>query len=149
MIEHRTTLRGTVRRAMITELRVLDADAPLETAMEHILAGFQQDFPVLERDRPIGVLTRDDLLGALARHGAALPIRAAMTAEFVMVTPDESLADALAQLQSSRCHTLLVIEGLVLVGIVNLENIMELLLIQKALDSRLAKVNRLRETAVI
>ena len=66
-----------VRKAMITDFRVLAPQDPLGRAVDHVLAGFQQDFPVVEHGQVAGVLTRADLLSALARRGqeARVPIR--------------------------------------------------------------------------
>src|SRR5262245_56758073 len=58
-----------VMRAMITDFRALGSDDPLAQAVEHLLGGFQQDFPVVEDGRLVGVLTRNDLAAALGRHG--------------------------------------------------------------------------------
>ena len=42
-----------VMRAMITDFRALHPDDPLKRAVGHVLAGFQQDFPVVD-GRPAG-----------------------------------------------------------------------------------------------
>src|SRR5208337_2564787 len=69
MVQMRSALAGIpVRRAMITEFRTLRPDDTLDQAVEHIRSGFQQDFPVVEDGRLVGVLTRSDLTTALGRH---------------------------------------------------------------------------------
>ena len=59
-----------VMHTMITDFRILRPDDPLARAVEHVRAGFQQDFPVVEGDRLVGVLhaPRPD-----GRSGAARP----------------------------------------------------------------------------
>ena len=59
-----------VLRAMITDFRALRSDDPLAQAVEHLLGGFQQDFPVVEDGQVVGVLTRNDLA---ARWDATVP----------------------------------------------------------------------------
>ena len=54
-----------VMRAMVTDFRTLHPDDPIGRAVDHVLAGFQQDFPVVEDGRLVGVLTRNDLASAL------------------------------------------------------------------------------------
>ena len=49
---------------MITHFRTLRPDETLAQAVEHVAAGFQQDFPVVEDGHLVGVLTRHDLTTA-------------------------------------------------------------------------------------
>ena len=50
MVQMRSALGGIpVSQAMITDFRALSPDDPLSRAVDHVLAGFQQDFPVLEK----------------------------------------------------------------------------------------------------
>ncbi len=89
-----------VRRVMITDFRALRPSDPLVRAVEHVLAGFQQDFPVVEEDgRVVGVLTRNDLTAALGRYGPENRVAEVMKRDFVTVDPGEMLQTALARLQ--------------------------------------------------
>src|SRR5262249_6864666 len=66
MVQMKSALGGIpVSRAMITDFHTLSPDDPLERAVEHILAGFQQDFPVVQAGRIVGMLTQSHLLTAL------------------------------------------------------------------------------------
>jgi Zn-dependent protease len=73
--EIRFLLRGVrVRQAMISDFRAVGPHDSLDTVAQHVLAGFQQDFPVVEHDRVVGVITRSDLLKALADAGRLLMV---------------------------------------------------------------------------
>src|SRR5438093_2621722 len=79
MVQMRTSLGGIpVQRVMLTDFRTLTADDSLSSAVDHILAGWQQDFPVVFGDHVLGILTREDLIRAVAQQGAAAPVREAM-----------------------------------------------------------------------
>ena len=66
LVQMRSALGGIpVMRAMITDFRTLRPDDPLARAVEYVQAGFQQDFPVVEDGRLVGVLRRNDLTAAL------------------------------------------------------------------------------------
>ena len=66
MAQMKSSLAGIpVMRAMITDFQTLTPGDPLAHATEQILAGSQQDFPVLEDGHVVGILTRHDLLVGL------------------------------------------------------------------------------------
>lgn len=134
MVQMRTSLGGIpVARVMMTDFRTLDSNDTLARAVDHVLAGWQQDFPVLEDDRVLGVLTRDDLVRVLAERGAAVPVREAMRQNFQMADSHDMLEKALALLQDCDCRTLPVLHGGRLVGVLTMDNVGEFLMIQSAL----------------
>ena len=66
-VETESALDGLrVRDAMMTRFRTLSARDSLGKAVEELLAGSQQDFPVLENEEVVGILRRNDLVKALA-----------------------------------------------------------------------------------
>ena len=134
MVQMRSALAGIpVRCAMITEFRTLRPDDTLDQAVEHIRSGFQQDFPVVEDGRLVGVLTRSDLTAALGRHGPGARVREIMRRDFVTVDPRDMLQTAFARLQDCDCHTLPVVRDGRLMGLVTADNLAEVLMIQEAL----------------
>jgi Zn-dependent protease len=63
MAQMKSSLAGIpVMRAMITDFQTLTPRDPLARATERILAGSQQDFPVLDNGQVVGILTRHDLI---------------------------------------------------------------------------------------
>ena len=122
-----------IERLMITEFRALAPNDTLSAAADHVLAGFQHDFPVTDDGRVVGVLTRTDLMKALTRRDGALKVGDVMSREFKTATPDEMAEKAFARLQQGQCPSLPVLRDGKLVGIVTLENVGEYLMIQRAL----------------
>jgi Zn-dependent protease/predicted transcriptional regulator len=136
LVQMRSALDGIpVMRAMITNFRALRPDDPLSRAVEHLLAGYRPDYPVVEGDRVVGVLTRDDLTAALSKYGPEVPVRDVMQREFVTTDPREMLQTALARLQDCGCRTLPVVKDGRLLGVVTAESLAEVLMIQEALRS--------------
>ena len=136
MVQMRTALSGIpVSRAMLTDFRSVAPDDPAQRVLELILAGSQQDFPVVDGGkggRLAGVLLRSDVLKALAR-GADWRVRDVMRREFEVVDAADMLDTALARLQACACHALPVTSRGALVGILTMDNVGEFLLIQSAL----------------
>lgn len=128
-----------VGQVMLTDFRTLEPDRPLSAAVEHILSGWQQDFPVVFGDHVLGVLTRENLLKALARGGSDMLIRDAMSRDIVSADSHDMLEKALALLQSSHCRSLPVLHDGHLVGMLNMDNVGEYFMIQSALLRRRAR----------
>src|SRR5213080_1855499 len=74
MVQMRTALSGIpVSRAMLTDFHTLAPEDPAKRVLELILAGSQQDFPVVDGGqggRLAGVLLRSDVLKALAQRAS-------------------------------------------------------------------------------
>jgi CBS domain-containing protein len=141
-VQIHTSLGGIpVQRAMLTEFRTLHPDDKLSAAVDHILAGWQQDFPVVWGDRVLGVLTREGLMKALSRGGTDAPVRDAMDREFATTDSHEMMEKALAQLRECKCRSLPVVHDGQLVGMLTTDNVGEFLMIQSALrQARYAKL---------
>lgn len=130
----RSALAGVpVMRVMIADFRTLRPDDPLSVAVGYVLEGFQQDFPVVRGDRPVGILTRTDLAAALGRFGAETPVGEVMQTEFVTAHPREMVQTAFDRLQGTQCRTLPVVIDGHLVGLLTAENLAEVLMIQQSL----------------
>jgi Zn-dependent protease/CBS domain-containing protein len=131
----RSALAGIpVMQVMITDFRSLQPDDPLSRAVGYLLAGFQQDFPVVDGDRPVGIVTRNDLAAALGRYGPESPVAEVMQQEFVTADPREMLQAAFDRLQQGHCRTLPVVRDGHLVGLLTADNLAEVLMIQQTLQ---------------
>jgi Zn-dependent protease len=135
-VQMKSAITGTpVRAAMLSDFRHLDHGDTLADAVRLILEGSQQDFPVLERGRVIGILTRSDLLLALAEHGQDHPVAAIMRREFMSADHSEMLDAAFQRLRECECHTMPVVQGDRLVGLLTMDNLGEYLMIQAAVKT--------------
>jgi CBS-domain-containing membrane protein len=128
-----------VGQVMLTDFRTLEPDRPLSAAVEHILSGWQQDFPVVFGDHVLGVLTRENLLKALAQGGSNMLIRDAMSRDIVTADSHDMLEKALSLLHSCHCRSLPVVHDGHLVGMLNMDNVGEYFMIQSALLRRQAR----------
>jgi Zn-dependent protease/predicted transcriptional regulator len=122
-----------VSRAMIREFRSLSPLDPLQRAVEYILAGFQQDFPVEQDGRLVGVLTRGRLLSALAEKGREGLVGDAMEREFETADPADMLEHAFGRLQTCNCRAIPVVRDGRVLGILTSENVGEFMMVQSAL----------------
>lgn len=136
MVQIKSALGGIpVQRAMLTDFRTVSPHDPLERVVELILSGWQQDFPVMEGRQVIGVLTRNDLLNALAQQGMNRLVQDVMQRDFEVVDATEMLESVLPRLQACACHSMPVMRGGELVGLLTMDNVGEFMLIQSALNA--------------
>jgi len=134
MVQTRAAFSGiTARQAMITRYCTLPPDAPLSAAVESLLAGYQTDFPVVEGGTLVGVLTRTDLIRALAEAGPNSPVSAAMRQDNVVVEESAPLETVFASMQTGDCPTLPVVRDGVLIGLLTLDNLGEWIMVRRAL----------------
>jgi Zn-dependent protease/CBS domain-containing protein len=134
MVQARTSFAGIpVQRVMLTDFRTLRPDETLAQAVEHVLAGFQHDFPVVFGDHILGILTRADLMKALAQRGSEMAVRDAMQREFPVADSHDMLEHALPVLRASGVRSIPVEHDGHLVGLLDMENVAEFMMVQSAL----------------
>lgn len=121
-----------IRSAMVTDFKTLAPGDPISRAAELILAGSQVDFPVLENGRVAGILTREDLLLALAQKAEGEPIQKYMQTRFETLSITESLDSAFSRFQQCECRTMAVLDNGKLAGLLTMDNLGEFMMIQTA-----------------
>lgn len=133
--EMNAALRGiSVRQGMITEFHAVEVSDPIARPVGLILHGFQADFPVVEGAGVIGMLTREDVIKTLSEQGPQAPVSTAMTTDYRTADPAEPLQKALERLQECRCRSMPVLAQGRLVGVLTLENVAEVFMVQSALS---------------
>ena len=137
--------RVPVQRAMITDFRSLAPGDPLSRAVQHVLVGFQEDFPVVDGGRLAGVLTRADLLKALAERGVEARVGDVMQRDFETADPRDMLDGVLARLQQRQM--LPVLSNGHLVGLLTKANLGELLMVEDALRKARRRLGPAKSTA--
>ena len=132
VVQMKSALAGIpLRRAMLTHFRTLTPTSTLGDAVDFLLTGSQQDFPVVANGRIEGMLTRSDLVKALTRSGRTAPVADSMR-ECPTAEASEMLETVLGRLQGRDCHTIPVLEHGALIGLVTMDNVGEFLMIQAA-----------------
>lgn len=134
MVQVTSLLRGVpVREAMMRRFRTLSPDDPLPLVVNELLAGGQQDFPVLQQDQVIGILTRNDLLAAVARGQQGMRVGDAVRRDCAAVEETDMLESAFQQMHQQKCSALPVVRDGQLAGMITLENVSQWMMVQTAL----------------
>jgi Zn-dependent protease/CBS domain-containing protein len=132
-VQFRVALQGvSIGDAMMTRFRTLAPYDTLDDAVEELLAGAQQDFPVVADGRFVGMLFRNDLVTALKEHGGGKAVADVADTECRTVSANGNLQDALMQLRGGKRSSVPVIRDGQVVGILTLENVGEFMMVQSS-----------------
>ncbi len=136
----RASLEGVpVSQAVVRHFASVGPDEPLYAAAESLLGGFQDDIPVVQEGRLLGVLRRDTVLRATLSGDPGAPASSAMDTPSELVTENDSLDEAFERLQQSGRRSIPVVRGEALVGLLPVENILYVLQLRER--NRLAAVH--------
>lgn len=139
MAQMKSALAGiSAREIMVTDFTALSPDAPLERAVALVLHGRQQDFPIVENGRLVGMLGHKELLHGLQQRGAESPVSQAMRQDCPVLSAGDDLEAMLEKLQNSNCRVLPVVDRGELVGLFTVDNLAEFVMVQSALNNRRA-----------
>ena len=127
-----------VSAAMVREFRTLVDNSSLDEAVDALLATSQHDFPVVDASGNVaGVLTRQDLIGALRRHDPSVRVGDVMRRNIPSVTTGTRFEEAFRIMQECNCPAVPVLDSARrLVGLLTPENVSELMMIQSAWPRR-------------
>jgi Zn-dependent protease/predicted transcriptional regulator len=112
-----------VSRAMVRRLIVASPDESLAMVAERMIAGFQDDLPVVEGSRLVGIVGRDDVLRATLAGSPDVPVSSVMHSEVFAVNDTDSLDVAVDTLQRSGRRSIPVVKGDALLGVLPIENV--------------------------
>jgi Zn-dependent protease/CBS domain-containing protein len=122
-----------VQQIMLRDFHTLRPDDTLGDAINHILSGWREDFPVVFGDHVLGMLTREDMTRSLAQSGPETRVRESMRRDIATVDPRLRLEQALMMIRECNCRSLPVEYEGRLVGLLTLDNVGEFLSIHSAL----------------
>ena len=136
MVRHLNLLRGhKVREAMMTNYSVFDPQDRLDKVGQTLLDGTESQFLVLQDDGTIaGVLARKSIVEAFQSTNKELSVGDIMDNEFVTVQADADLSELYRMAQRRKQLLFPVMEENRVVGVIDMENINEFVMIQANLD---------------
>jgi predicted transcriptional regulator len=121
---------------MLTDFKWLTFESTLGEAADQLLAGSQQDFPIMEQGVVVAVLTRAVLIQGLAEFGRDARMRDVTTLEVRSVDADMPLVSAIVLLREHGMPCLQVLQNGKPVGLLTAENVTEYLMVKSALGEQ-------------
>lgn len=111
----------------------IDQSATLNEAAKLLLNVESTSFLVTDQDDIIGILNRDELVNYIAEKGENSKVREAMV-EVKFIKEEASLYEALKIFQKGKTTIMPVMNGPIFLGVLDLDNILELVMIKTATD---------------
>ena len=128
-------LKGlSVAEAMETRFTPISIDANLAEAVDALLASAQHEFPMVDAfKKPVGLLTREDILAAVRNHGGEEPASAFMRVGVDSVRPWARVESVFERLQDPKAAALYVTDADgAIVGLLTRQALGEVVLIRSA-----------------
>lgn len=122
-----------VADAMVVRFTSVRADDSLQRALDELLAGTQEDFPVVEGGRVLGMLYKADLVHGLSERGEGAAVATVMRDDLPVLDAAEPLGDAMERFEAHGGRTLPVASRGRLVGLLTRQNLGELFAAREAL----------------
>ncbi len=126
-------LKGlSVAEAMETRFTPISIDANLNEAVDALLATAQHEFPVVDAfKKPVGLLTREDILTAVRKHGGEEPASAFMRVGVDSVRPGSPVESVFERLQDPKAAAIYVTDADdAIVGLLTRQALAEVVLIR-------------------
>lgn len=111
-----------VKDVMTQNVITVDPSTTVVDAAKKMIESKHGPLPVVEGDRPVGVITDRDLVARVVAEGRdpkGLTVSDLASRELVTIGPDEDLEQAIVMMRQHQLDRLLVLEGDRLVGIVS------------------------------
>ncbi len=121
-----------VEDVMVTQFVRLLPDDPVGRCLEYVYHHRQEDFPVEQDGRLVGILARADWLAALHRDGAQAPVRNVMRQHFVSVRLRTPLTRLYQDLRALDQGVFPVVEKGQMLGLVTADDVSRYVLVQEA-----------------
>lgn len=135
MVKIKSALGGIpVYKAMLTDYKAVSSSDSLKDIVDLTMSGSQQDFPVVDNGRLVGMVPHADFIKGLAEKGDIVTVGVIMRREFETADPSDMLEYAFARLQTADFYTMPVIKNGELVGLLTMDNVGEFMRIQSAMS---------------
>ncbi len=121
-----------VKDVVMKDFKMIDKGETIKEAVRLLLNGQCKNFLVTENNKPIGTLSRDEIIKGLAEKGENEIIFNTMNTTLVFLDADSSLENAYQQAHQQKSTLMLVMENTHLIGVLDAENILEFIMVKDA-----------------
>jgi predicted transcriptional regulator len=136
-VQSKSMLEGKkINDLLMRNFTLLHPQMPLKQAVEILLNGQEEEFVVHDGDKVVGVLTKNLIIKGLSEYGQDVETKKIMETDFPFFSKDDAVKDVYEKLQLSGTKIAPVLEKETLIGVIDIKNIHEYLLIFEALNTK-------------
>ncbi|MFN7117881.1 MAG: site-2 protease family protein [Saprospiraceae bacterium] len=121
-----------VRDVLMNQFTAFHAFETLDKAIAALLNGQEKEFLVEQDNEIIGIITRDEIIQGLREIGQEGAIGRIANKQFFTLYPDMPLEEAYARMMQTQSAICPVMENGQLIGVLNMENITEVVMLANA-----------------
>lgn len=119
------------KNAMMTTFVTLDKDETIARAIELLLAGSAKSFLVTEQGAPYGIIDRNDIIRGIKDFDENQSVQHIAKRDLVVVHSNTPLSEVFEAFKKTRTPMILVEDGGRLSGVIDTDNIAELIMIHQ------------------
>ncbi|MFH1245887.1 MAG: site-2 protease family protein [Candidatus Omnitrophota bacterium] len=132
-VDLRLTLRKfLVKDVLPAEFLTVNTSMPLADILALSLHSHQEDFPVVEEEKLVGLLTRNDIIGAIHHFGVTKQAKDVMRVDFPTVTTRTPLMKVHSLMEEWQIKAMPVLTRKKVAGIITLEDISRVYMLMSA-----------------
>ena len=134
LVKYTSVLAGyTIEKVLMHEYTPLHPHDSLKRAVEILLDGPEQRFIVTDEERVVGILTRNDIIQGLIKHGEAAKVEKIMNTDVTVFPSGTSLEEAYEKMRYQQITMAPVVENEKVKGLIDMENIHEFIMVRTAM----------------
>jgi Zn-dependent protease len=133
MVKSQSFITGlTAKDAMMTNFISLDKQQPVSEAVKVLLDGEAKNFLITSDEVPYGYITREDIIRGITQFGENAPLENICNTQLQFTDYTTELNEVFLEFQKTRTPLILVQRQNKTIGLIDAENIGELILIRAA-----------------
>ncbi|MCS6934310.1 MAG: site-2 protease family protein [Chitinophagales bacterium] len=122
----------SARDAVMTRFFTLERTATIGDAVKLLLSGEAKNFLITDQGRPFGVIGRDHIIKGITTVGEHASVESITDTALHIVDAHTPLNEVFSEFQKDRTPLVLVRNGTELLGVIDMENITEIIMINTA-----------------
>ncbi|MFN4124145.1 MAG: site-2 protease family protein [Flavobacteriales bacterium] len=139
MVQAQHSLANTkVGDVMMRDFAILHPTQTLGHAASLLINSQNTDFVVMENERLLGLISRDDLIKGITVHGMHASVSEAMNTRFKILSPETLLSAVYAEIRLNNTGVIPVMKDGSLLGVIDAQNVIEFMLLRNSIGQHQA-----------
>lgn len=131
--QSKTLLKGyKVKDVLMYQFQTIRSDETIKSLVNLLLDSQYKHFLIVDHEKPVGTLNRDEIIKALSERGEKEPVKNIMNTDLIYLKGDAELDNVFEKIYENKTRLMLVMEDNHLIGTLDTENLMDFILVKDA-----------------